>query len=245
VPTLFVVIPVFNEPQTLNECVKRVLGVVLKKSWTIHVVLVDDGSDAVTRLAAEQLTEKFPTSLTLLRHTDNRGKGAALQTGFSHVVVESKDDLDAMIIQDADLEYDPNDFVQLIDALESCGPNCAVFGNRWHGGSVETGMKAWLHMRANRLLTISSNLATGLRISDMECCYKIIPLPILKRILPALTESRFGIEPQIAAALARARAYVAEVPVSYVPRTFKAGKKIGPIDGLRAFWVILQSKFHF
>ena len=242
-PTLYVVIPVFNEPETLGYCVRKVLAVSLPVAWTMRIVLINDGSDSVTRLASEQLTAQFPNSMTLLHHQVNRGKGAALQTGFAHVVTTSKNDLDAMIIQDADLEYDPNDFVPLIHALESNATNCSAFGNRWHNGSVQPGAHGWLHMRANRLLTTLSNLATGLRVTDMECCYKIIPVEVLRKILPMLTENRFGIEPQIAAALSRTGVLVVEVPVSYSPRSIKDGKKIGPIDGVRALWVIFRSKF--
>ena len=165
-PTLYVVIPVFNEPETLGYCVRKVLAVSLPVAWTMRIVLINDGSDSATRLASEQLVAQFPNSMTLLHHQINRGKGAALQTGFAHVVTASKNALDAMIIQDADLEYDPNDFVPLIHALESNATNCSAFGNRWHKGSVQLGAKGWLHMRANRLLTTFSNLATGLRVTD-------------------------------------------------------------------------------
>ncbi|GDY05627.1 glycosyl transferase [Phycisphaerae bacterium] len=242
-PILFVVIPVFNEPATLGDCVRKVAAVALPTAWTLRIVLINDGSDSATRFATEQLAAQFSNSLTLLHHPVNRGKGAALQTGFAHVVRTSNDERDAMIIQDADLEYDPNDFVHLIRAIESNATNCSAFGNRWHNGSVQPGAKGWLHMRANRLLTTLSNLATGLRVTDMECCYKIIPVEALRKILPLLTENRFGIEPQIAAALARTGVLVVEVPVSYSPRSFKEGKKIGPIDGFRALWVIFRSKF--
>lgn len=243
-PTLYVVIPVFNELLTLGACVEKVIAVSLPATWTMHIVLINDGSDLETRLASEKIFGQFPDSMTLLHHQVNKGKGAALQTGFAYVVTASNDHLDAMIIQDADLEYDPNDFTQLIHAIESNPPNCSAFGNRWHSGTVPSGVKGLLHKCANRLLTIISNLATGLRITDMECCYKIIPVVVLRKILPALTENRFGIEPQIAAALARIGVFVVDVPVSYTPRSFKDGKKIGPIDGLRAIWVILRCTFH-
>lgn len=241
-PTLFVVMPAFNEPATLGECVRRVLSVQLAAPWIIHIVLVDDGSEAQTARAAEALAKEFPTVLTLLRHSINRGKGAALQTGFAHAIEASQCELDAIIIQDADLEYDPHDFVNLLAVFESSGTTNAVFGNRWHRGIVQSGVRGWIHMRANRLLTSASNLATGLKVHDMECCYKLIRIPTLRMILPSLTEQRFGIEPQIAAALAQIGATVCEIPVSYEPRSFQSGKKIGPIDGIRAIWVIIQSK---
>ncbi len=240
-PTLFVVIPVFNEPQTLREVVHRVAAVPLEGSWQKQIVLVDDGSDAPTAIVATELARELPDLVSAIRHQVNRGKGAALRTGFEHAISRSSGPKDCVIIQDADLEYDPTDFITLVQLLESHKHNCAVFGNRWHRGTVEPGVRGRLHMCANRTLTWASNLATGLRVADMECCYKLLPVALLKRILPRLTEQRFGIEPQIAAALARDGTSVVELPVSYSPRSFKAGKKIGPIDGVRAIWVILRS----
>lgn len=232
--------PVFNEAQTLRNCIDRIFGVTLEDSWSKHIILIDDGSDDATQSATRIIADAFKESLTLLRHQVNRGKGAALQTGFAHAARISTDHHDTIIIQDADLEYDPQDFNRLLRTMKDHSSNCAVFGNRWHAGAVQPGLQGWMHMRCNRLLTAASNLATGLRVNDMECCYKLLPINALRAIMPSLTEQRFGIEPQIAAALATAHIRVIEVPVTYAPRSFRQGKKIGPIDGLRALWVIFR-----
>ncbi len=243
VPTLFVVMPIFNEPTTFRGSLARVQSVVLPVGWTLAPILVDDGSDSATASEIDAVVRAADPPLAFERHAVNRGKGAALQSGFARAIALARDPNDAVIIQDADLEYDPNDFVALLNALEPAPAKSAVFGNRWHGRSTRTGWKSRIHRRGNRLLTRASNLATGLVISDMECCYKLFSVRVLREILPALTENRFGIEPQIAAALARVGVRVVEAPVSYAPRSLRAGKKIGPRDGIRALWVIARSMF--
>jgi hypothetical protein len=160
-------------------------------------------------------------------------------TGCSAVLTRATDS-DAMLVQDADLEYDPADFRALLAALSSPSIG-AVFGNRWGTGSKRTGYRH-MHALANRTLTWISNQATGLGVHDMECCYKLLRIPALRTVLPWLSEERFGIEPQIAAALARAHIRVAEVPVQYSPRTFAEGKKIRWTDGVRALWVIVRER---
>lgn len=241
-PTLFVVVPLFNEPGTLDECIDSVMKIGLPAGWRVRVVLVDDGSDNPTKAATDGVARKHLGSLTLITHSANKGKGAALRTGFEAVVATSTDECDSVAIQDADLEYDPHDLVKLLTASLSATPPLAIFGNRWHRGATAPGLRGWIHMRGNRLLTRASNIATGLRVSDMECCYKLLPIGVLRKILPHLTEQRFGIEPQIASALAAAKVAVREVPVSYKPRSWQEGKKIGPIDGLRALWVIFTAR---
>jgi hypothetical protein len=145
------------------------------------------------------------------------------------------------LVQDADLEYDPADYAALLAALR--GPRSAVFGNRWANGDVQRrGAYRRIHALGNAALTVASNAMTGLRLHDMECCYKLLPVPVLREIRPWMTEERFGIEPQIAAALGRLRVPVAEVPVRYDPRGFAEGKKIRAKDGLRAFWVIARER---
>jgi len=145
-----------------------------------------------------------------------------------------------MLTQDGDLEYDPSDWRALVEALPPA-PLAAVIGNRWAQASLPTTWRR-LHAGANRLLTSCSNMLTGLRLADMECGFKLLRVPLLRRVLPWLSEDRFGVEPQLVAALARVRAEVREVPVSYDPRDRSRGKKIGPIDGLRAIWVIVAER---
>lgn len=242
-PVLYCVIPVYNEPATLERCVDRVLHAAIPAAWSLCAIMVDDASDAETRAAAGRLIDAQrgrPGRLELLTHLVNRGKGAALRTGFRRVLERCADENDAVIIQDADLEYDPTDFEAMLTALPS-GGHAAVFGDRWSHASDRT-MVRRLHRNGNKLLTRLSNMLTGYRIGDMECCYKLLPIPLLRRVLPHLTEDRFGIEPQLTAALAREGAEVIEVPVHYDPRGFAAGKKIGWRDGVRAMWVIVRER---
>ncbi len=242
-PVLYCVMPVYNEPETLERCVGRVLGAALPPAWSLALIMVDDASNDATREAAARIVEAHrghPGRVELLTHLVNRGKGAALRTGFRRVLERSADDADAVVVQDADLEYDPGDLGALVEALPG-GGHGAVFGNRW-GANAPAEMVRRLHRGANRALTAMSNLLTGFRIGDMECCYKLLPVPLLRRVLPWLDEDRFGVEPQLTAALAREGAEIVEVPVRYEPRGFSAGKKIGPRDGVRAVWVILRER---
>ncbi len=241
-PVLFAVIPVYDEPSTLAQCVANVFVVQLPPQWTLKVIVVDDASAAATATVARELTKLYPdenSRFQLITHAANLGKGAALRTGFSAALQQASHD-DAVITQDGDLEYDPNDYPAMLEALTK-EPLSAVFGNRWgraHGGG------AWriFHTGVNRLLTLFSNQITGLDISDMETGYKLFRVPLLQKILPLLTEDRFGIEPQITAALARVGASLREVPIQYAPRDRQGGKKIGPLDGLRALWVIARER---
>jgi glycosyltransferase involved in cell wall biosynthesis len=241
VPTLFVVIPVFEEPHTLEPCVRRAIEAPLPPGWRARLLLVDDASTAATATVADRLAREFagPGRLELLRHPTNRGKGAALRTGFVRAL-ELAEPSDAVLTQDGDLEYDPADWRALLEALPP-GPMSAVIGNRWARASLPT---AWrrLHAGVNRLLTRLSNALTGLRLHDMECGFKLLRAPLLRSLQPWLTEDRFGVEPQMVAALSRLRAEVREVPVAYDPRDRRRGKKIGPLDGLRAIWVIVRER---
>jgi glycosyltransferase involved in cell wall biosynthesis len=241
VPTLFVVIPVFEEPHTLEPCVRRAIEAPLPPGWRARLLLVDDASTVATATVADRLAGEFsgPGRLELLRHPTNRGKGAALRTGFSRAL-ELAESTDAVLTQDGDLEYDPEDWRTLLEALPP-GPMSAVIGNRWAQAELPT---AWrrLHAGVNRALTLLSNAVTGLRLHDMECGFKLLRVPLLRALQPWLTEDRFGVEPQLVAALSRLRAEVREVPVSYDPRDRRRGKKIGPLDGLRAIWVIVRER---
>ena len=245
-PTLHVVIPVFNEPETLRPCLDRIVAVSLPENWHPRIILVDDHSRAASFADAEKLVEELTQrgcSVELHRHVRNRGKGAALRTGFD-VLVKSPDvpDDDLVIIQDADLEYDPEDYPALMEPLLANRAD-AVLGTRWGPHFPVHSLKRRLHALGNGVLTKLSNLMTGYRVSDMECCYKLMRVSFLRRLRPALTEERFGIEPQIVAGLARLSARVEEVPVRYDPRGIDAGKKIGWVDGLRALYVIARERF--
>ena len=241
-PVLFAVIPVYDEPHTLALCVANVMAVQLPAQWSLQVIVVDDASGAATATVAREISQLYKGSnsqFELLTHAVNLGKGAALRTGFERALQQASD-MDAVITQDGDLEYDPNDYPTLLNALSS-EPLAAVFGNRW-GHALGGGVWRIFHTGVNRLLTFLSNQITGFDISDMETGYKLFRAPLLRKILPMLTEDRFGIEPQMTAALARAGARLSEVPIHYAPRDREGGKKIGPLDGLRALWVIARER---
>lgn len=224
-PVLFAVIPVYDEPHTLALCVANVMAVQLPAQWSLKVIVVDDASGSDTANVASELAQLYQganSQFQLLTHAVNLGKGAALRTGFA-AALQQASDTDAVITQDGDLEYDPNDYPALLGALGR-EPLSAVFGNRW---AHARGGGAWriFHASVNRLLTFLSNQITGLDINDMETGYKLFRAPLLRKILPLLTEDRFGIEPQMTAALARVGARVREAPIHYAPRNRGDGKK--------------------
>lgn len=237
-PILHVVMPVFNEGPTLEEIVRRVLEAPMPTDWQVQLIMVDDGSRSDAARATAACAARSGNAVELIVHSRNRGKGAALITGF-HAVLTRANDADAVLVQDADLEYNPDDFGALLAMLTHPSVG-AVFGNRW-GSGQRSGYRR-LHAYGNHVLTWMSNRATGLGVHDMECCYKLLRIPVLRTVQPWLSEERFGIEPQIAAALARAHIHVAEVPVQYAPRTFAEGKKIRWSDGVRALWVIVRER---
>ena len=235
-PTLFVVMPVYNEPGTLRASVERVRAAEVGEGWRTQVILIDDGSEPPTVSVVRALGGEG--AVTALFHAANRGKGAAIRTGFARALELARDD-DAIMIQDADLEYDPADFAGMLAVLRASGSDI-VLGNRW--SVPPKGLKRAAHRMLNGMLTLASNLMTGLRVSDMECCLKLFTVPAMRRIVGDLDEERFGIEPQIVAAAARHRLRVAEAPVSYDPRTFEEGKKIRMKDGLRVFVVLWRER---
>lgn len=221
-PTLSVVIPVFNERKTLLPLLQRVREVDIAK----EIVLVDDGSTDGTRDLLSELEGE--TDLQVVLHPENRGKGAAVRTGFKHARGE------IIVIQDADLEYDPREFPRLIRPIQE-GRADAVYGSRFLGGGTHRVLYYW-HRVGNGVLTILSNFATDLNLTDMETCYKAIRRDLLQSL--QLTQERFGIEPELTAKLARAGARIYEVPISYDGRTYAEGKKIGWRDGVKALWCI-------
>lgn len=237
-PTLHVVVPFYEEAGTLDACLRGVHDAPVPAGWRIDVTLVNDGSSPEASAKAEGVCRE--RGVRFLAHDRNRGKGAAIRTGFAAVLDGAVDD-DVVIIQDADLEYDPHDYAALMRPLES-GEADAVFGNRW-GHTPDPRLHRRVHRAMNRALTMTSNALSGLSIHDMECCYKLFRVPVLRAIMPALTEDRFGIEPQIAAALGRLGTRLAEVSVHYAPRSFAEGKKIGAKDGVWALWVIARERF--
>ncbi len=222
---LSVVMPVYNEKDTIEEIVRRVRAAPYRK----EIVLVDDAStdgtrEAIERLAGDDLRKVF--------HEKNRGKGAALRTGLEAVKG------DVVVIQDADLEYDPNDYPVLLSPILD-GRADASFGSRFLGGPHRVHL--FWHYVGNRLLTVLSNALTNLNLSDMETGYKAFRADVVTR-LPIRCD-RFGIEPELTAKLARRKCRIYEVPVSYSGRDYAEGKKIGWRDGLAALYWILRFRF--
>jgi glycosyltransferase involved in cell wall biosynthesis len=223
---LSIVIPVYNERQTLVELVRRVQSVPIAK----EVILVDDGSTDGTceLLRSMEAEEDVRTSY----HPENRGKGAALKTGF----LMARGDI--VIVQDADLEYDPADYHRLIQPILNDQAD-VVYGSRFLADEARRVGSFW-HSLGNRLLTALSNLCTGLRLTDMETCYKVFRRATIRALAPRLKENRFGIEPELTAKVARGGYRVHEMAISYQARTVKDGKKIGWRDGLKAVWCIVR-----
>ena len=235
-PQIHVIIPCFNEGPTLSSCVDRILDVEWPESWTAEIVIIDDHSTDETRRIADDLSMRHG-SINTMHHERNKGKGAAVRTGLERVL-EIADPQDLVVIQDADLEYDPSDLTEAVERFNDRSLD-AIVGDRFRLWTQPSSMGT-LHMLVNRFLTVISNQLTGLSLADMECCYKVLRVNIAQRILPGLDEERFGIEPQIAASLARRNANVGNMPITYDPRTSAEGKKIGFKDGLRALYVIFN-----
>lgn len=243
--TLYVVIPVYNEAATARQCVKLVVEAPLDEGWSKTLVIVDDHSDdesaALLKSLVSELTDNNVIA-TLHRHEINRGKGAALHTGFDVVLKTQTHDDDLVIIQDADLEYDPKDYHALLQPIIK-GRVQAVVGSRWGTHNQLRGIGRKLHRQGNGFISLFSNLMTGYRLTDTECCYKVFSIDVLQKLRPMLTENRFGIEPQMIASLSRLKVKIEQVPVSYNPRSVAQGKKIGPKDAARAFYVVLRERF--
>ena len=221
--TVSVVIPVYNEAQTLPQ----VLAKVLARPETTEVILIDDASsdgsgDYLRTLVGD-------ARIKTLFHARNQGKGAALRTGFAAAAC------DIVLIQDADLEYDPEDYPILLAPILA-GKADVVYGSRFLGGPHRV-LYFW-HSVANRLLTLLSNMLNDINLSDMEVCYKVFRREVLARI--RVVSDRFGVEPELTAKVARLRVRIYEVPVSYYGRTYEEGKKIGWRDGLAALWWIAR-----
>jgi len=224
-PTLSVVIPCFNEAATIESIVDAVERSPVRD---LEIILVDDGSTDGTR---ELLRDKLEGRVArVIYHASNRGKGAALRSGFAAATG------DMILIQDADLEYDPQEYPQLIAPILA-GKADVVFGSRFSGGSSTRVLYYW-HYLGNRCLTTLSNMLTNINLTDMEVCYKVFRREVLQQI--HLEEDRFGFEPEITAKVARLGCRIYEVGISYAGRTYKEGKKVGWRDGVRAVWCILK-----
>ncbi len=220
---LSIIVPVFNEKPTIEEILDTLVSVPYRK----EIIVIDDGSTDGTSDILKSFEHK---DVKIFFHNRNMGKGCAISTGISRAMG------DIVLIQDADLEYDPHEYPVLLRPILE-GKADVVFGSRFAGSGAHRVLYFW-HYVGNKFLTILSNMFTDLNLTDMETCYKVFTKQALADI--TIEEKRFGFEPEITAKIAKKNLRIYEVPISYYGRTYQEGKKIGWRDGLRAIWAILK-----
>lgn len=230
--SLSVIIPCYNEGPTVHRILDKVKEVELINSITKEIIIVNDCStDNTKQVIEDYIRNNGNLNFRLLNHEVNKGKGAAIHTGIQHATS------DYLIIQDADLEYDPNEFNTLLRPVLDADAD-VVYGSRFIGGNAHRILFFW-HTIGNRVLTFLSNMFTNMNISDMETCYKLFRSSIVKSL--DLKENRFGFEPEVTAKISRVKDIkIYEVGISYYGRTYKEGKKINWKDGFRAIYCILK-----
>ena len=228
---LSVVIPCYNEEKTLESCVDKVMEIA-NDSLQLELIIINDASADNSLAIAHQLAEKYPVKV--LNHEVNQGKGAALRTGFKHATG------DFVVVQDADLEYDPLEIPGLLKPLIDDKAD-VVLGSRFLSGGAHRVLYFW-HSLGNKFLTMLSNMFTDLNLTDMETCYKVFKREVIQSI--DIKENRFGFEPEIVAKVAQRRLRIFEMGISYFGRTYEEGKKIGWKDGFRALYCIFRYNAH-
>jgi glycosyltransferase involved in cell wall biosynthesis len=231
---LSLIIPCYNEENTLEHCIQRVLEL-KDHDLALELIIVDDCSKDNSLNIAYKLENQYP-EVKVLKHEVNQGKGAALRTGFLFATG------DYIGIQDADVEYNPLDYKKLLTPMKD-GLADVVYGSRYLQPETRRILYFW-HTSMNKFLTFFSNMFTDLGITDMETCYKLFKKDVIKEITPKLKENRFGFEPEITALVSENKCRVYECAISYNPRTYEEGKKIGWLDGLRAIYCILHYSAH-
>jgi glycosyltransferase involved in cell wall biosynthesis len=232
---LSVVMPVYNEANTIREIIARVCAVPIRKEIIIVDDCSNDGSRDILQSIERQLTPDDDNRLVFVYHETNRGKGAALRSGFARTTGE------VVIIQDADLEYDPSEYPHLIQPIIH-GEADVVYGSRFLGDQPHRVLYFW-HFLGNRFLTTLSNCFTNLNLSDVETCYKVFTRQVVRDIAPRLQQDHFGFEPEFTAKVARRGYRIYERSISYYGRTYEQGKKIGWRDGLTTLWCIIRYWF--
>jgi glycosyltransferase involved in cell wall biosynthesis len=228
VPLLSIIVPVYNEINTIAEIIRRVESAQLPEGVEREIIIVDDCSTDGTR----GLLKGLAGGHRLLYHEKNSGKGAAVRTGLAASAG------DIVVIQDADMEYDPREYVNLLSPILN-GQAEVVYGSRFMTGRPHAVVRFW-HYVGNRFLTLLSNAFSNLYLTDMETCYKVFTRKVAEEIGPKLVSSGFEIEPEITARVAKAGYTVFEVGISYYGRSYAEGKKIGWRDGFRAIWAIIR-----
>lgn len=231
---LSLIIPVYNEENTLRKIVNEVLKI-KNPDFELELILVDDCSTDNSFKIANEIASEIPC-VKIFKHDKNKGKGAALKTGF----IEASGDF--IGIQDADMEYDPKDYIKMMKPLLEDKAD-VVFGSRYLKPDTRRILYFW-HTFMNKTLTLLTNMYTNLDITDMETCYKLFKRDVIKNIAPKLKENRFGFEPEVTVYVAKGKYRVYECAINYNPRTFEEGKKIGAKDGLRALYCILHYGAH-
>ncbi len=238
-PSLSLIIPCYNEEATLESCVARCLALCEKspiENFSLELIIVDDCSTDKSYSIAQDLQARYPEQISLYKHEINQGKGAALRTGLMRAKC------DMVGIQDADEEYNPLDYFTLMRPILEDKAD-VVYGSRYLRQGTRRVLYFW-HTWMNRSLTFTSNMFTNLDISDMETCYKLFRRETIQNIAPKLQENRFGFEPEVTALVAQHEARVYECAISYNPRSYEEGKKIGWRDGVRALYCILHYSAH-
>ncbi len=224
---LSVIIPVYNEMQTLDAILKKVRDVPVQK----ELILVDDFSKDGSREKLQAMAQQNDPAIKVLFHEKNKGKGAAIRTGIEAATG------DLTIIQDADLEYDPNDYIKLIAAMDQQHAD-VVYGSRFLG---ECKNMSASHLFGNKLLTFITNLLFGAKLTDMETCYKLVKTPLFKSF--TIKTDRFNFEPEITSKLLKKKIKIVEIPITYNAREFDQGKKISWKDGFSAVWALVKFRF--
>jgi glycosyltransferase involved in cell wall biosynthesis len=233
--TLSLIVPCYNEARTIEACIEKVLDISRGQDFSLELVVVDDASTDGSWQILEKITAQH-NEIRIIKHEKNRGKGAALRTGFIHATG------DFVGIQDADAEYNPRDYLTMLEPLVD-GRADVVYGSRYLRPDTRRVLYFW-HTWMNKTLTGFSNMFTNLDITDMETCYKLFRREIIQEIAPELKEERFGFEPEVTAKVAESGCRVYECAISYNPRTYEEGKKISWKDGVHALYCIFHYSAH-